>query len=143
MNSETRILKNVIVVCLTMLLLYTAFNGIRNLQSTINCTGKELTIWKYKSEYKLIYGGTKRSTGINSIRRWLRNREFDSIICWVDSLVIVSTNLINSKDWLKMDNGRFVHWIYGLYCLQFLSRILHTYTCRSDSWMCCRYTLEC
>jgi len=38
MTSEKRILKNVIVVCLTMLLLYTSFNGIRNLQSTINCT---------------------------------------------------------------------------------------------------------
>ena len=88
-------------------------------------------------------GHTDVQTWQNSFKRWIGHCKLDCIVRRSDSIVTIPTNTFNSKDWLKMDHGRFMHWLYGLYCLQFLSRILHTHTSRSDSRMCCWNTLEC
>ena len=144
MKEKYRVYKNVLVICLAFLCQFTAFNGIGNLQSSINCedglgTATLASIYAGLGSFfrvlpqfctitsKVVFStpfGLGKPNGRVTV-----NRYFSSVFSFYQNvksgIMFVPANINHSKNWTQMDTVIFNLGIFGLHFVQFLSFILY------------------
>ena len=126
--------KNLFVLCLSFLCMFSAFGGLTAIQSTVNCTDGLGTTSQMTIYIAMVFSVKWKIK--NQINRWITGivsrRFFILVQCFVHCAGY------ESNDWIKKDYLHFLSWIHILYSCQFCAILGYPYTYFSaDRFVCC------